>query len=148
MRLGSYRISVEKRASMDPSYYCLTYKPDVSLSKIKQTPRVSRGLHGLGKSGQEWFCVLCFEAMLLLHRQRVQARPPRSGIPLGPVIQCTESRTTSWPRSARSLAVREDSCCALPSTTGVSFGKQGTWELHSRRILSTWPKILLLFSNT
>lgn len=83
---GSYRISVEKRASTDPSYYYLPYKPAAKLSEIQQTPPGPDGLHGLGKNGQEWFCVECFEAMLSLHRQRMQRdRPGMTFLPGHPV---------------------------------------------------------------
>lgn len=69
---GSYRISVEERPDTHAKFDCLPHEPVASLAKVRQTPRGPRGQYGLGKNGQEWICVLCFEAMLLVHRQRMQ----------------------------------------------------------------------------
>ena len=70
MRPSSYRISIEKRVATDAKYYSAPDEPIAPLSQVLRSGRGSRGLYGLGRGGQEWYCVQCFERLLAIYHQR------------------------------------------------------------------------------
>lgn len=75
---STHCVNLEPRQCSDPKYYDLSYEPKASLRKIKQTPKGRGGLHGLGKHGEERYCVGCLEKMLEEHRRRLQHENPQT----------------------------------------------------------------------
>ncbi len=75
---GTYSLNIEEVQCSDPKYYSLQYEPKATLLKVKQTEKGRDGLYGLGKHGEERYCVKCVEQMLEEHRQKMQSENPRT----------------------------------------------------------------------
>ena len=88
MRPSSYRISIEKRVFTDAKYYSAPHEPIAPLSQVLMSGRGPRGQYGLGKGGQEWYCVQCFEKLLAVYYQRVQrVHPKMTATTIHPVLE-------------------------------------------------------------
>ncbi|KAF6217899.1 hypothetical protein HO133_006311 [Letharia lupina] len=75
---GTHCVNLEIRQCSDPKHFQLHYEPAANLRKIKQTPKGRGGLYGLGKHGEERYCVGCLEKMLEEHRRRLQRKEPQA----------------------------------------------------------------------
>ena len=88
MRPSSYRISIEKRVFTDEKQYSAPYEPIAPLSEVLMSSRGTRGQYGLGKGGQEWYCVQCFEKLLAIYYQRVhRIHPKMTATTVHPVLE-------------------------------------------------------------
>ncbi len=85
---GTHCVNLESRQCSDAKHFHLHYEPKANLRKIKQSPRGRAGLHGLGKHGEERYCVNCLEKMLEEHRRRLQIKNPQAGfLPGHPIFE-------------------------------------------------------------
>lgn len=75
---GTHCVNLESRQCSDPKHFYLHYEPKANLRKVKQTPKGRGGLYGLGKYGEERYCVGCVEKMLEEHRLRQQRQNPQA----------------------------------------------------------------------
>ena len=74
--------------------------------------RGTRGLYGLGKGSQEWYCVQCFEKLLAIYDQRVHCMHQNmTATTVQPVLEVAYYILAE----ERQLVARESSCCAPPS---------------------------------
>ena len=77
MRPSSYRISIEKRVVTDAKYHLAPHEPIAPLTQVLRSGRGPRGQYELGKGGQEWYCVQCFERLLAIYHQREHRIHPK-----------------------------------------------------------------------
>lgn len=75
---GTHCVNLESRQCSDPKHVHLHYEPVADLRKVQQTPKGPRGLHGLGKHGEERYCAGCLEKMLEEHCRRLQREDPQA----------------------------------------------------------------------
>lgn len=80
---GTHCVNLEARQCADPKHFYLHYEPKAKLHKVKQSPKRRGGLYGLGKQGEERYCVECLEKMLEEHRRRLQCKNPQAVFPPG-----------------------------------------------------------------
>ena len=70
---GTHSLSLEEVQFSDPNQYALRYEPKATLLKVKQTEKGRDGLYGLGKHGEERYCVKCVEQMLEERRRKLRS---------------------------------------------------------------------------
>lgn len=80
---STHCVNLESRQCSDPKHCYLHYNPAANLRKVKQTQKGRGGLHGLGKHGEERYCVPCLEKMLEEHRRRQRQEKPNAVFPPG-----------------------------------------------------------------
>lgn len=83
---GTHCVNLESRLCSDPKYSHLHHEPKAIIRIVKQSPKGRGSLYGLGKKGEERYCVACLEKMLEAHRQRLQLKKPQTVFPPGPPV--------------------------------------------------------------